>query len=69
MPSTAVTVGWVPTSDSTSTGSSRNGAAATPLANLDENSPKVACSERCSMKPATRPSQKAWVPPLPSMIS
>ena len=40
-PASATATGWVPGSLSMTAGSSRWGAAATALANLDENSPKL----------------------------
>ena len=61
--------GWVPGSLFTTTGSPRNGAAADAEANFDENSPKLRCWLRLSMRPKVAMSQKTVVPPLPSMIS
>ncbi len=50
-------------------GSPRCGAAATPDANLDENSPKLRCWLRSSISPKIAASQNAVVPPLPSRTS
>ena len=43
--------------------------AADAAANLDENSPKLACSERLSISPKVAMSQKTVEPPLPSRTS
>ena len=61
--------GCVPTSDSTTWGSFRCGAAFTHPANLDENSPKLRCWLCSSMRPKVAASQKQVVPPLPSTTS
>ena len=69
MPSSATGRGWVPGSEAMTDGSSRWGAAATPAANLDENSPNDRCWLRRSIRPKMAASQKAVVPPLPSSTS
>ena len=61
--------GCVPTGDSSTSGSSRNGAAAATLANCAENSPKAQCWLRRSIRPNVAASQNAVVPPLPSSTS
>ncbi len=69
MPSSATGSGWVPGSEAMIVGSARCGAAATPAANFDENSPKDRCWLRRSIRPKVAASQKAVVPPLPSRTS
>ena len=69
MPSSATGSGWVPGSEAMTDGSPRWGAAATPEANLDENSPNDRCWLRCSIRPKIAASQKAVVPPLPTSTS
>ena len=69
MSSRATGRGWVPTSDVMTSGSPRWGAAAAAVANFDENSPKLRCWLRCSMRPKVAASQKQVVPPLPRTTS
>ncbi len=66
MPSSASGSGCVPGSDLMTDGSASQGAAVVTLANLDENSPKLRCWDRCVIRPNAATSQKAVVPPLPS---
>ena len=50
-------------------GSSRWGAAAAAMANLEENSPNDRCSDRWSISPKVAASQNAVVPPFPRITS
>ncbi len=61
--------GGYPTSEAMISGSSRWGAAAAAVANLEENSPKLRCWLFCSMRRKVAASQKQVVPPLPSTTS
>ena len=58
--------GWVPGSEVMMLGSASHGAAFVTLANLDENSPKLACCALAEIRPNAADSQNAVVPPLPS---
>jgi hypothetical protein len=61
--------GWVPGGEVMTSGSSRNGAADTPAANFDENSPNDRCCDLRSTSPKIAASQNSVVPPLPSTTS
>ena len=69
MPASAIGIGCVPGAVDSTSGSSRNGAAAAACANFDENSPNVRCWLRCSIRPNVAMSQNTVDPPLPSITS
>ena len=69
MPGVATGSGWVEKSLSITSGSARNGAAATALANLAVNSPCTRCWLRSLISPNIAASKKACDPPTPITTS